>query len=73
MEISMKNGTCPKCGSADIRFGEANSGGDHKLLGNAGFKTVYSNIYVCAQCGFVEDYVDGEDLERIRQKWPGRP
>ena len=72
---NMKNGQCPKCGSSEIY---------HKLNGLAGSSSVavrvswisslWLDIYVCTDCGYVESYVesyavDKGKLSKLREKW----
>lgn len=66
----MKSGTCPKCGSKDIRCKQ--DAGDHHQMGTAGFSNVYCTVYVCAGCGFLEDFIEGDSLSKVREKWPKR-
>lgn len=70
----MKNGKCPKCGSAEIY-----SPKDLPLKGGPfGSNSIPISLtsmaamdnYVCVDCGLVESYVaDREKLEEIAKKW----
>ena len=71
----MKNGKCPKCGSAEIFSHQ-----DLLLKGGPfGSNSIPISLtsmaaldnYVCTQCGYLERYVaDSEKLEEITRKWP---
>ncbi len=67
----MKNSRlCPKCGSADIvRFDGytgAYGSGNNVMVGSTIFSGVNVNRYVCCSCGFTEEWIDREDIERVR-------
>ncbi len=60
---------CPKCESSDvIRFdgyvGPYGSG-NHLMTGKTVFSSVPVSRYVCARCGYTEEWIDKEDLERV--------
>lgn len=61
---------CPKCGSNDIFMirGHAGAYGSGNNI-EAGF-TIFSSIpvdrYVCGKCGFSEEWIRREDLQRAR-------
>lgn len=70
----MKSGRCPKCGSNNVRRGPSPSGWNDASLavpmGSVFGKKALVRAYVCAGCGFIEQYVAREkDLEKIREKW----
>ena len=68
----MKTGTCPKCGSTDVRVSTAEGhrsiilGG---FLGMSGFRVM---DYICPDCGYVENsiYDLAGSRDRIREKLP---
>lgn len=67
----MKNTkTCPKCHSGDIvridGFTGAYGTGNNVMTGNTFFSTVNVNRYICCACGFTEEWIDREDLEKIK-------
>lgn len=64
----MKQGTCPKCGSAEIRKEEAGSARDFLPGGNL-FNPIHLVNYACTTCGYLESYVVGTDLELLKEKW----
>ncbi len=67
----MKNsGICPKCGSNDIMRVDGHAGaygsGNNIMLGMTIFSAVKVNRYICMNCGFTEEWIDREDLGKIR-------
>ncbi len=76
----MKNSrTCPKCQSTDIiRIpGEVRAfgAGNNVMVGATIFGAVKVTRYLCAACGFSEEWIDSaEDIGRIRKKYgvPGK-
>ena len=70
----MKQGSCPKCGSANIYFSEdlpLKSGpfGSNSIPISLTAMAALDN-YVCVNCGLVESYVaDKYMLEKIAKKW----
>ncbi len=66
----MKKGTCPKCGSTEIRTNRRKiHQGDHFYLGSAGLTGLYCHSYVCLDCGYLEDYVEPKYLAKMAEKW----
>jgi predicted nucleic-acid-binding Zn-ribbon protein len=70
----MKNGQCPKCDSHEVfsntnrKFPALNT----LTIGSGTFgnRYAYLDTYVCANCGYVENYVaKQEDLNHIKQEW----
>ena len=61
---------CPKCGSADIVRIDGNAGaygsGNNIMLGATIFSAVKVNRYICCTCGFTEEWIDKEDIDRIK-------
>ena len=69
-----KSGTCPKCQSKDIiRIpGEARpfGAGNNIAVGATIFSAVKVTRYLCASCGFSEEWVDSaEDRANIKKKF----
>ena len=70
----MKQGTCPKCGSANIYYAEdlpLKSGpfGSNSIPISLTAMAALDN-YVCVNCGLVESYVADEYmLKKIAKKW----
>ncbi len=66
----MKNSKiCPKCKSVDIvridGYTAAYGAGNNVMVGKSIFSAVNVNRYVCCACGFTEEWIDQEDLEKI--------
>ena len=61
---------CPKCGSAEIvRFDGyvgGNGEGNNLKTGLTYFSAVNVNRYVCTVCGYTEEWIDRDDLERVK-------
>ena len=62
-------GICPKCKSKNIVRIDGYTGaygiGNNIMTGNTIFSTVNVNRYICCDCGFTEEWIDGEDIEKI--------
>lgn len=60
---------CPKCGSTKIVRFDGYSGpygsGNNVLTGATIFSAVDVNRYICCSCGYSEEWIDREDLEKI--------
>lgn len=71
----MKDGKCPRCGSAEIHSGEdiiLKAGPFNSNAIPIGLTSVAAlDNFVCVDCGLVERYIaDDRKLEEIRKKWP---
>lgn len=64
---------CPKCGGTDILLIEGKMGpyGSGNNI-PTGWTYVKVNRYLCAKCGFSEEWVEREDVEKLRRKY-GEP
>jgi hypothetical protein len=65
----MKNGVCPKCGKADVR--QCNGAWCHRSRLALGFWDFWPKklmTYVCAACGYIEDYVPEHDLAWVAKR-----
>lgn len=62
---------CPKCNSSDILRFDGYSGsygsGNHIMTGNTVFSAVNVNRYVCCECGYTEEWIDKEDIEKVKK------
>ncbi len=70
----MKNTkTCPKCSSADILFVPGNAGaygtGNNIQTGLTILSAVLVNRYICCDCGYTEEWVDREDIDKLKKKY----
>lgn len=61
---------CPKCGAADILHIPGKSGaygtGNNIPTGWSIFSTVLVHRYVCCSCGYSEEWIDNEDIHRLK-------
>ena len=67
----MKNsGKCIKCSSEDIVRFDGYAGpygvGNNIMVGKSIFSAVNVNRYVCCKCGYSEEWIDTDDLEKIK-------
>ena len=66
-----KNRICPKCGSNDIYVIDGYTGpygsGNNVMVGATVFSAVKVNRYICCKCGFTEEWINREDLEKVRK------
>lgn len=67
-----KTGVCPKCGGREILYAPGEAGaygvGNNIPTGSTIFSRVPVDRYICASCGYTEEWVDGEGLERLKKK-----
>lgn len=60
---------CPKCKSSNIVRFDGFSGpygsGNNLMVGATAFSAVNINRYVCCDCGFTEEWIDKNDLEKV--------
>ena len=68
-----ERGICPKCNGTDIiRIeGQAGSYGTGNLIpmGLTIFSAVLVHRYVCCTCGYSEEWVEKEDLPKLKKKY----
>lgn len=69
----MKNGTCVKCGQADVYQSEVSARSSDRVTlkeGVVGKDASSVTRYVCGSCGYLEYYLTQEqDLSFVREKW----
>lgn len=68
----MKNTrTCPKCGSTDIIIVDGYTGaygsGNNIITGFSLFSGVGVDRYICCGCGFTEEWIATDQIEKIRK------
>lgn len=68
--ITVKNSKfCPKCRSTNIvridGYAVAYGSGNNVLTGASIFSAVNVNRYICGSCGFTEEWIDKEDLDKV--------
>lgn len=64
-----RTGICPKCGSGEIvRFDgdfKEYGGGNNIMLGMTIMSAVGLNQYICTSCGYVEQWIDMIDMDKV--------
>ena len=60
---------CTKCGSTDIvRFdGTVGGYGAGNNIYITALRAVKVNRYICCDCGYTEEWIDKEDLQKVAQ------
>ncbi|MBQ6906580.1 MAG: hypothetical protein IJN75_06130 [Clostridia bacterium] len=60
---------CPKCRSNDIvridGYAGAYGVGNNIMVGNTIFSAVNVNRYICCSCGYSEEWIDKQDIEKV--------
>ena len=60
---------CPKCGGESIVRFDGNCGaygaGNNIMLGATIFSAINVNTYVCTTCGYTEEWIDTQDIEKV--------
>ncbi len=61
---------CSKCKSSNIVRFDGYSGpygtGNNIITGKSIFSAVNVNRYICCNCGYTEEWIDKEDLEKVK-------
>lgn len=70
----MKNtNKCPKCGSSDIikipGYAGAYGSGNNIMVGMTIKSAVPVDRYLCASCGYSEEWVDIDNIDKIKKKF----
>ena len=64
---------CPKCGSRDILKvpgkARAYGSGNNIQTGWSNFSAVLVHRYVCCDCGYSEEWIDQEDIYRLKKRY----
>ena len=64
---------CPKCNGTEILRVDGNAGaygsGNNIPVGMTNFSAVLVNRYVCCNCGFTEEWIDKEDIAKLKKKY----
>lgn len=62
---------CPKCGSTDIVIIDGSCGaygsGNNIVVGATVFSAINVNRYICCGCGFTEEWLNIEDIEKVKR------
>ena len=64
---------CPKCNSSDILLVPGKAGaygsGNNIQTGMTVFSAVLVHRYVCCSCGYSEEWIDKEDIQKLKKKY----
>ena len=64
---------CPKCNSTDILLVPGKAGaygsGNNIQTGMTIFSAVLVHRYVCCSCGYSEEWIDKEDIQKLNKKY----
>ena len=69
-----KTSICPKCGGTDvlrIPGGTVCLGDSSQNFVIRGFQSAPVDRYICCACGFSEEWLREEDLEKVKKYWAG--
>ena len=70
----MRSGKCPKCQHEKIKiikdFLHHSGGGNIPIKNNLFFASDHAlkTYYICENCGYIEEYLEGEELIKIKNK-----
>lgn len=66
-------GRCPKCSGTDILRVPGKAGaygsGNNIITGMTVFSAVPVHRYVCCSCGYSEEWIDQNDLQKLRERF----
>ncbi len=70
----MKNThTCPKCSGKEILCVPGTSGaygtGNNIMVGLTNLSAVLVHRYVCCDCGYSEEWINKEDIPKLKKKY----
>ena len=64
---------CPKCNSTDILLVPGKAGaygyGNNIQTGMTVFSAVLVHRYICCSCGYSEEWIDKEDIQKLKKKY----
>ena len=64
---------CPKCNSTDILLVPGKAGaygsGNNIQTGMTIFSAVLVHRYICCSCGYSEEWIDKEDIQKLQKKY----
>lgn len=74
-----QTGICPKCEGQEIYTdADCTKRGDRASIGFSSWKKYFIDTYICMNCGFIEEYVEKEDLlnekkfQELKLNWKKR-
>lgn len=72
-EIMKSSGICPKCNGSQIIFIPGKAGaygsGNNIEYGFTFFSYIPVERYLCCDCGYSEEYVDRDDIDKLMEKY----
>jgi predicted RNA-binding Zn-ribbon protein involved in translation (DUF1610 family) len=61
---SLKTGVCPVCDSQNVYTDkEVSKRGERMIVPVTSFRQIYSDCYICINCGFIQEFVREKDLK----------
>lgn len=67
---------CPKCGGSDILKIPGTAGaygaGNNIMVGMTNLSAVLVNRYLCCLCGYSEEWIDKEDIQKLKNKYANK-
>lgn len=67
---------CPKCGGSDILFVPGSAGpyeNGNNIMKDLKIKSVKSAVpvdrYICTRCGFSEEWIDLDNMDKLKKKY----
>ncbi|MFZ4592196.1 MAG: hypothetical protein ACOYN6_14435 [Ignavibacteria bacterium] len=73
---NMKSGICPECSCTDVFTDSAlPKRGDRMIIPITGMRMLFTDCYVCLNCGYFEEYIVDKDLKddkkisKIKETW----
>ena len=65
-----RTGRCPKCGSTDLLAVEP---GLYNSFPTGPFSNARIQRYVCRSCGYTEEWIAEDSMEKLRHSWDAPP
>lgn len=64
---------CQKCGGSDIIFvsgsARAYGAGNNIMIGHTIMSAVPVDRYICIRCGFSEEWIDLDNMDKLKKKY----
>lgn len=64
---------CPKCGGTDILMIPGKAGaygtGNNIQVGMTNLSAILVDRYLCCACGYSEEWIDKEDIPKLKKKY----
>ncbi|MBN2587183.1 MAG: hypothetical protein JXR55_07810 [Candidatus Fermentibacteraceae bacterium] len=64
----MKVTACARCGSGNVATIKNRTEARSVMLGKTALGLVHPTSYICTDCGYIEEYLEDKDLEKLRKK-----